>query len=649
MNIIANKYQNEIYFYIPELCLILKEKNFTENLENFLLEQCDNKMKFSLYVYWIISSYKQEKDDNKKLKNFLSILEMSLVNGINLEKNLIIKNEILNDKEIYKENISKEFRANYYNICIKFYQALKNFCEKLKNFPLKERKNLLNIFLNNQNKKISLLIKNETIKDASKLIQGLYRGYLLPFNDSENVLDEESYLIVKFNNKYSQCLSTKARVPCKLIFEVVKVKDLINYDNYILDDIVYIGRQSIFINNNINNNIKEEKINVIKEEKEKYESLNEFLYNKIKEEENIIPEEENNNNNINNSNNINNNIITNIFNFKSIKEKIFKKNKNLDLIKLSKENRSLSTGEPPYSFNSYGLINFESKYGNPFGEKFLEISKKIKNGSSYRNFPSHAIKSFIAKANDDLRQESLAMQLIKMISDIFIKSNLNLFLRTYEIIITSRNSGLIEFIPDAISIDSLKKKTGVDLNIFYRNFFLHHFKEAQKNFIESLAPYCLVCYLLNIKDRHNGNIMIDIQGRIIHIDFGFILGISPGNIGFENAPFKLTKEYINLLDGINSEPFNYFITLLTQGFLELRKYFNNFVKILEINGKNSDMPCFIGKDINIILRDFIGRFHLEKKDEEIKELMNNLVKESINSWRTYQYDIYQQLTNGIKP
>ena len=65
--------------------------------------------------------------------------------------------------------------------------------------------------------------------------------------------------------------------------------------------------------------------------------------------------------------------------------------------------------------------------------------------------------------------------------------------------------------------------------------------------------------------------------------------------------------------------------------------------------KNSDMPCFIGKDINIILRSFIRRFHLEKKDEEIKELMNNLVKDSTNNRRTYQYDIYQQITNGIKP
>jgi phosphatidylinositol kinase/protein kinase (PI-3 family) len=61
------------------------------------------------------------------------------------------------------------------------------------------------------------------------------------------------------------------------------------------------------------------------------------------------------------------------------------------------------------------------------------------------------------------------------------------------------------------------------------------------------------------------------------------------------------------------------------------------------------MPCFQGRDPDLILKDFIERFHLDKNDYEIEELISTLVKDSINSWRTYQYDMYQQLTNGIKP
>ena len=48
-------------------------------------------------------------------------------------------------------------------------------------------------------------------------------------------------------------------------------------------------------------------------------------------------------------------------------------------------------------------------------------------------------------------------------------------------------------------------------------------------------------------NRHNGNILVDNLGHILHIDFGFFLSNSPGrNLGFETAPFKLLDEFVQV-------------------------------------------------------------------------------------------------------
>ncbi len=89
---------------------------------------------------------------------------------------------------------------------------------------------------------------------------------------------------------------------------------------------------------------------------------------------------------------------------------------------------------------------------------------------------------------------------------------------------------------DALTIDELFKKEG-SLKFILKD------KKKIKNFVHTLAGYSLVTYLLQVKDRHNGNIMIKKDGSIFHIDYGFFLSNAPGK-GVElekNLPFKLTK------------------------------------------------------------------------------------------------------------
>jgi phosphatidylinositol kinase/protein kinase (PI-3 family) len=53
---------------------------------------------------------------------------------------------------------------------------------------------------------------------------------------------------------------------------------------------------------------------------------------------------------------------------------------------------------------------------------------------------------------------------------------------------------------------------------------------AQERFIRSLAGYCLFGYFCEVKDRHNGNILVHRSGCLIHIDFTYSLGHFPGKL-----------------------------------------------------------------------------------------------------------------------
>lgn len=281
----------------------------------------------------------------------------------------------------------------------------------------------------------------------------------------------------------------------------------------------------------------------------------------------------------------------------------------------------------------------------PWDEKF----NRIRESSPFGHLPNWKLLATIVKCGDDLRQELMAYQLLASLQKIWEQERVPLWIKPYKILVTSAESGLIEPILNTVSLHQVKKHCKMSLFEYFMKEFgsqtSEEFLTAQRNFVQSCAAYCLVSYLIQVKDRHNGNILLDSEGHIIHIDFGFILSNSPKNLGFENSPFKLTQEFVDVMGGLGSDMFEYFKILILQGLIAARKHSERILTLVEILQANSQLPCFNnGASTVKALRE---RFHMGLTEELLQLHVDSMVESSMHSLTTKLYDGFQYLTNGI--
>ncbi|KAJ3507872.1 hypothetical protein NLJ89_g6059 [Agrocybe chaxingu] len=312
-----------------------------------------------------------------------------------------------------------------------------------------------------------------------------------------------------------------------------------------------------------------------------------------------------------------------------------------------------------------GIIRRELNKVDPsavvFSESWSAKKNRIRQGSPYGHLANWDCVSVIVKTGGDLRQEQLAVQLIREFAGIWAEEKCACWVKYFRILITGASSGLIETITDAVSIHSIKKAEyakrlakGQLGHVTLLDHFIStyggpssaKFVRAQNNFAKSLAGYSIVTYLLQVKDRHNGNILIDRDGHLIHIDFGFILSNTPGNIGFEAAPFKLPVEYVEVLGGIEGPAFLKFKQLFREGFEAARKHCDRIITLVELMQKDSTLPCFAlsGDQTANQLRD---RFQPTLTHALIGDYINRLIDTSVGSHWTRLYDSYQYYSQSI--
>ncbi|KAI5702472.1 hypothetical protein M8J75_000487 [Diaphorina citri] len=198
----------------------------------------------------------------------------------------------------------------------------------------------------------------------------------------------------------------------------------------------------------------------------------------------------------------------------------------------------------------------------------------------------------IFKVGDDLQQDMLTLQMIRIMDKMWLREGLDLKMVTFSCVPTGHKRGIIEMVQDAETLRKIQVELGLTGSFRDRpiaEWLAKHnpsaleYERAVANFTASCAGYSVATYVLGICDRHNDNIMLKTSGHLFHIDFGKFLGDAQmfGNFKRDRTPFVLTPDMVYVINGgdKSSLKFQHFIDLCCQAFNIVRKHANLFLNL----------------------------------------------------------------------
>ena len=649
---------NDKYLKISKIIInfLLSETKYSLQLGHILILNifsCKNSYKkylnlkgLSNLINQIYENYHFEEENltenNNNNKKIGKEIYTSLFSVYNSMDDFIAKNLV--KLEDPKANINHLFKIKWNQF---YLNKRKNNVIKNNEKNIKWLKYISNIIFINDLVNISDLLRSVKIDDRKKAL----KEFILYLNKDyfpSNLYNPMHYSnikenLLKIDEKYSYPINTKERCPCHILFEFSNEENKnssnknLKLDNNSIKskNTISSGEKSLF-------NLSE--INTLPKKYLNDETSSSIYIPKVNSQFSLfVPNK--------NEKNTNNGGWLSCFNpnYKNNDEKEFE-----------------------FEVNSTQNQNITISNSSVFGKyKFNQIQSLILDNSKYKNNLNHKnryIYSSIIKGGDELRHDYFISLSLYLFNDIFKKKNIfeiNLF--PFQVI-SNGSGGFIQTIINSTSLSKINQINfeGIDFSYLERTssfddkyisnlkkYFTINFSQgieyetAIKNFISSLVGYSLICYFFDVKDRNNGNILIDDKGNMFHIDFGFLLNKSPGNIKFEKAPFKLSKDFIDLLGGIQSKYFFTFQELFYKGFKAIRENYDTIILFVELYcDLFNDLFSF--HDKNEILKNLKEKFLLyTKSNEELYIKCNEIILNSIDNWRTKAYDEFQRYCVGI--
>jgi hypothetical protein len=246
------------------------------------------------------------------------------------------------------------------------------------------------------------------------------------------------------------------------------------------------------------------------------------------------------------------------------------------------------------------------------------------------------------KVGDDLRQDVLTLQMIKLMDKLWTAAGMNLGMSAYGVVATGPERGLVEVVLNSETMANINRKAGGALQVFNPNVLADWLREqnptdeafaaAQRRFALSAAGYAVATYVLGVGDRHNDNIMLNKSGAMFHIDFGHFLGHFKTKWGYERekAPFVFTKQYAQILGGRGAPAYELFVETACRAYLIVRRnamlFINLFTMMISVG-----LPELQSRENVVYLRDMLV---LQKSDADATLYLKALIDESLRSFNT---------------
>lgn len=236
----------------------------------------------------------------------------------------------------------------------------------------------------------------------------------------------------------------------------------------------------------------------------------------------------------------------------------------------------------------------------------------------------------IFKKGDDIRQDQLVVQMVSLMDRLLKLENLDLHLTPYRVLATGQDEGMLEFIPSSSLAQILSEHRSI---ISYLQKF--HPDEhgpfgitatCLETFIKSCAGYSVITYILGIGDRHLDNLLLRDDGRLFHVDFGFILGRDPKPFP---PPMKLCKEMVEAMGGAESPYYTRFKSYCCEAYNILRKSSNLILNLFHLMA-GSNIPDIASDPEKGILK-LQEKFKLDLDDEACIHFFQDLINESVSA------------------